>query len=54
VIPPVNPDILVTIADHRLAASSALEIPEGFLRTCVLASRRRRPFEVAGVHRRNH
>jgi hypothetical protein len=29
------------LADHRQAASSTLEIPEGFLRVCVLAWRRR-------------
>jgi len=41
-------------ADRRLAASSTLEIPEGFLRICVLASRRQRPFEDAATHERNH
>ncbi|MGZ8633666.1 MAG: hypothetical protein ACXWZZ_07395, partial [Solirubrobacteraceae bacterium] len=30
-------------ADHRHAASSTLEIPEGLLRVCVLAWRRRHP-----------
>jgi hypothetical protein len=31
----------MTSIDHRQAASSTLEIPEGFLRVCVRAWRRR-------------
>jgi len=41
-------------ADHRHPSSSTLEIPEGFLRICVLASRRQLPFENTGTHGRNH
>jgi hypothetical protein len=54
VLPPASQDVLATTADRRLAASSTLEIPEGFLRACVLASRRQRPFEDALTHRRKH
>jgi hypothetical protein len=50
----MDPGTLGSAADHRLAASSTLEIPEGFLRICVLASRRRRPFENTTTHVRNH
>jgi hypothetical protein len=54
VAPPADPDVLATTADRRLAASSTLEIPEGFLRICVLASRRQRTFENAAAYGRNH
>jgi hypothetical protein len=40
--------------DHRQAASSILEIPGGFLRICVLGSRRRwTPFPAAH-HEKDH
>jgi hypothetical protein len=42
------------VADHRDAASSTLEIPEGFLRVCVLAWRRRRPVIRAERHEKIH
>ena len=45
-VPPASPDALGSTADRRLAASSTLEIPEGFLRICVLASRRQRLAEA--------
>jgi hypothetical protein len=35
-------------------ASRPLEIPEGFLRVCVLARRRQRPPEGAATYRKNH
>jgi len=54
VAPSAGPDVLVTTTDRRLAASSTLEIPEGFLRICVLASRRRWPFENAVTYGENH
>jgi len=54
VVPSAGPDVLATTADRRLAASSTLEIPGGFLRICVLASRRRRPFENAVTCGENH
>jgi hypothetical protein len=54
VVPSAGSDALAATGDRRLAASSTLEIPEGFLRICVLASRRRRPFEDAGTHGGNH
>jgi hypothetical protein len=54
VVPPAHPNVLGSTADHRLAASSTLEIPEGFLQVCVLARRRRRPSENARAHGRNH
>src|SRR3954470_19688449 len=41
--PPANVAPEIPGADHRQAASSTLEIPEGFLRVCVLACRRRHP-----------
>src|ERR671923_436933 len=47
-------DAAGSAADHRLAASSTLEIPEGFLRVCVLAIRRQRPPSDAVRHRRKH
>jgi hypothetical protein len=50
----MDPNVLATTADRRLAASSTLEIPEGFLRICVLASRRQRPFKNPVTHGRNH
>jgi hypothetical protein len=50
----MSPDALGTTADRRLAASSTLEIPEGFLRVCVLARRRQRPSKDAATHARNH
>ena len=44
----------MTSIDHRLPASSTLEIPGGFLRVCVLGSRRRwMPFPAAR-HGKNH
>jgi hypothetical protein len=54
VAPPASPDVLGSAADRRLAASSTLEIPEGFLRACVLARRRQRPPENVMTYRRNH
>jgi hypothetical protein len=54
VLPPANPDPPGSAADHRLAASSTLEIPGGFLRICVLASRRQRPPRRAKAHGRKH
>jgi hypothetical protein len=54
VAPPAGPDTLGSTADRRLAVSSTLEIPEGFLRVCVLASRRRRLPEGATADWRNH
>ena len=54
VLPPAHRIIPVTTADHRLAASSTLEMPEAFLRACVLARRRRRPFRNVATHRRKH
>jgi hypothetical protein len=54
VAPPMSPDTLGSPADRRLAASSVLEIPEGFLLICVLASRRQRPPKGAAAHRRDH
>jgi hypothetical protein len=50
----VDPGVLATAADRRLAAFSTLEILDGFLRVCVLASRRQRPFENTMTHRTNH
>jgi hypothetical protein len=50
----VSPDILGSAADRRLAASSTLEIPEGFLRVCVLARRRQRPPKNAETHEKNY
>ena len=41
-------------ADHRHASSSTLEIPEGFLRICVLAWRRRRPVFRVRRHEKTH
>jgi hypothetical protein len=54
VVPPAGRDALGSTADRRLAASSTLEIPEGFLRVCVLARRRQRPPEDIPTHARNH
>jgi hypothetical protein len=42
------------VADHRHASSSTLEIPEAFLRVCVLARRPRRPVFRAQRHKRTH
>jgi hypothetical protein len=52
-IPPATHDTTGSAADRRLAASSTLEIPEGFLRICVLASQRQRPPGGAAGHGRN-
>jgi len=49
-----NRDAAGPAADHRLAVSSALEMPEAFLRTCVLASRRQRPAIGIVAHEANH
>jgi len=54
VLPLADPDLLGSVADHRLAASSTLEIPGGFLQVCVRARRRQRPPEKATAHERNH
>ncbi len=53
-VPSAAHDVLATTTDRRLTASSTLEIPGGFLRICVLASRRRWPFENAVTHGENH
>jgi hypothetical protein len=53
-IPPATHDTTGSAADRRLAASSTLEIPEGFLRICVLASRRQQPPDGTLTHGRNH
>jgi hypothetical protein len=54
VVPPATPTTLGSTADRRLAASSTLEIPEGFLRGCVLARRRQRPPKSTTTYRRHH
>jgi len=54
VVPLASPGVLAATADRRLAASSILEMPEAFLRICVLASRRQRPVKNAMTHERNH
>jgi len=54
VVLPVDIDVLVPVADRRLAASSTLEILDGSLRICVLARRRQRPVENATAHWVNH
>ena len=52
--PPATPTVPGSAADHRLAASSTLEMPGAFLRACVLASRRQRPPGNGADHARNH
>jgi hypothetical protein len=54
VIPPPDHVVLGAAAERRLAASSTLEILDGFLHVCVLASRRQRPTENTLIRRRNH
>jgi hypothetical protein len=54
VVPPARHDALGAAADRRLAASSTLEMPEAFLRVCVLARRRRRQPKDATTYGRNH
>jgi hypothetical protein len=43
-----------TAADHRLAASSDLDLAEPHLRPCVLASRRQRPPGQRTKYRNDH
>jgi len=47
-------DALGSAADRRLAMSSTLEMPEAFLRICVLAGRRQQPPKDIAPHGGDH
>jgi hypothetical protein len=54
VVTAADRDALGSVADRRPAASSTLEIPEGFLRVCVLAGRRQQPPKNITAHDGDH
>jgi small subunit ribosomal protein S11 len=54
VVPPASPCTVGSAADHRLAASSVVDVPGAHLPPCVLARRRQQPPNGTRTYRRNH